>query len=115
MLRLPLIASLLLLSPATAIAQDRQITSRSEFVSKVANRDLTRLGIGVRVSPGGQISGSAFGTKLTGTWNWDGRVFCREMQWGQRTFDYSCQSVILRDDRVYFQPRSGNAVYLNLG
>lgn len=105
----------LLIIPHGATAQETSITDRATFVDRVADRELTRLGIGVRVTPGGQITGRAYGTAVTGTWEWRGRQFCREMQWGSRRWADSCQSVYIRDGRVYFQPRSGDSVYLNLG
>lgn len=113
MLRASLIAAALVAAPVAAPATtDERITSRSEFVDRVANRKLSRLGVGVRVTPGGRIEGSAWGTAVTGTWDWRGNRFCREMQWGDRSWDDSCQAVIIREDRVYFQPSSGSSVYL---
>jgi len=44
----------------------RRITEQSEFIRLVADRDLTRLGIRLEVSPEGGIGGSAFGTGVTG-------------------------------------------------
>ncbi|MBJ3764130.1 dihydrodipicolinate reductase [Maribius pontilimi] len=102
------------LGPLPALANQTTITDRATFVDRIANRNLSRLGVGVTVTPGGRIEGSAFGTAVTGTWEWRGRQFCREMQWGDRTWDDSCQSVHVRDGRVYFQPSSGSSVYLNL-
>ena len=115
MVRVLALLALSVFLPAPAFAEQTSITDRATFVDRIANRDLTRLGIGVRVTPGGEIDGDAFGAPVTGTWEWRGRQFCREMQWGDRTFGDSCQSVHIRDGRVYFQPSSGNSVYLNLG
>ena len=109
-----LIAVLLLLLPGIAGAQEDRITTRGDFLDRVAGRPLSRLGIGIRVTPGGQITGNAFGATVTGSWEWSGRMFCREMAWGSRSWDRECQAVFLREGRVYFQARDGDSVYLNL-
>jgi len=113
MLRASLIAAAFVGTPlAAASSTDERITTRAEFVDRVANRNLSRLGVGVRVTPGGQIEGSAFGTPVTGSWDWRGNRFCREMKWGDRSWEDSCQAVVIRENRVYFQPSSGSSVYL---
>lgn len=112
MLRLTLVLIALAL-PATA--QER-LSSREQFVSRVADRELTRLGIGVSVTGDGRIRGSAFGTPVTGSWDWSGAFFCRTMEWGSRSWGRSCQAVQIDGGRVYFiaDKGRGSQVYLNL-
>lgn len=115
MLRLNLLV-LMFIWPLAAASQEsgQQIVDRAAFVETVAGRNLSRLGIGIQLSPDGTISGRAYGAEVSGSWRWEGSRFCREMRWGDRTFEDACQSVILRGERVYFRPESGDAVYLVL-
>ncbi len=53
------------------------VKSQDCFVQITSRRALTRFGMNVDVSPGGQISGRAFGYPVTGAWQWSGSNFCR--------------------------------------
>ena len=86
-----------------ASAQDlTRVTDRAAFESRVIGQDLSRLGITVRVRPGGVIAGSAFGGEVTGSWDWQDGFFCREMSWGSRSWDWNCQAVYIGVDTVRF-------------
>ena len=114
---MPLIAALfaLILIAVPAAAQER-ISERSQFVSRVGGKSLTRLGVEVTVTPGGGIAGSAFGRSVEGTWDWTGSHFCRAMNWGSRSWSRSCQVVQIDGDRVYFidDKGRGDSVWLSL-
>jgi hypothetical protein len=69
------------------------VTDRSDFLSLVQNRELTRMGITLDVRPDGSIAGRAFGREVTGAWSWQDGFFCRDLAWGNRTFPYNCQKV----------------------
>lgn len=71
------------LLPATALAETfTPVTRQQDFVHLVSGKDLTRFGIRLSVSPTGDISGRAFGRKVTGAWEWNGQYFCRELYVG---------------------------------
>ena len=108
--------TLMMIALATPVAAQERISTRDQFVSRVADRQLSRVGIGVTVTQDGRISGSAFGTGVTGSWDWSGAFFCRKMEWGSRSWDRSCQAVQIDGDRVYFigDKGRGSQVYLNL-
>ena len=102
-----LITALLIAAPAAASAQ--VVTDRDAFVALVEGRSLTQrlLGVDLRVSSDGQITGGAMGGAVTGSWVWQDRFFCREMAWGSRLFDLNCQAVVLDGDLLRFTADKG--------
>lgn len=97
-LRSATIVALLLLPAAPALADYEPIRDRTEFVGVVTQGELTRMGIRLKVTPEGEIVGSAFGRDVSGSWTWEGDYFCRDLFWGDRAFGYNCQEVA-RDGR----------------
>jgi hypothetical protein len=87
--------SLLCALPATAFAFER-VTDRGAFVDLVSGRSLTSLGVTLRVLPDGRIEGRAFGSSVTGSWDWRNGLFCRELVAPARSFPLNCQ-VVQRD------------------
>lgn len=101
---------------AAPLAAQERIGTRDAFVERVAGRELTRLGIGMTVTPDGAIAGNAFGGAVRGSWTWEGGFFCREMAWGDRQWPRNCQLVQIEGDRVRFvaDRGEGDSVYLSL-
>lgn len=65
------------------------------FLKLVEGRDL-HIGLynlTLNLAPGGQITGSALGWGITGTWRWDGGYFCRQMDWSGYAIADNCQLV----------------------
>jgi hypothetical protein len=91
----------LILAATPALAFER-VTDRSAFVGLVEGRTLTSLGISLRVLRDGQIAGRAFGSTVTGTWNWRDGLFCREMAAASRQFPLNCQVVQLDGTTLRF-------------
>ena len=90
-------AALLVTTPAAVAAEEFEtITEEQEFVSLIADRELQRFAINLRVTPEGQIVGRGFGREVTGDWDWQGGYFCRDLFWGEMDLGYNCQKV-LRD------------------
>ncbi|RVT83303.1 dihydrodipicolinate reductase [Rhodobacteraceae bacterium CCMM004] len=103
--------------PAPASADSfTQITDRGTFVTLVNGRELTYAlgGIRLRVSPSGQIAGRAFGQPVTGSWNWQGRYFCRELRYGNEVIPANCQRVEVRSSTVRFTADRGTGDVANL-
>ncbi|QFT91219.1 hypothetical protein FIU86_00065 [Roseovarius sp. THAF9] len=97
------------------MAQDfNQIDDKSEFLSVVADKNLTRFGINVTVTPSGQIEGKAFGRPVTGAWQWKSGFFCRDLYWGQRNLGPNCQAVRVQGSTVRFISDQGNGEYADL-
>ena len=69
------------------------ITQKAAFVKLVTGRMLQRFGIGLAVGPGGTITGSAFGTAVTGSWVWRDGFFCRDLAYGSTKIAMNCQRV----------------------
>jgi hypothetical protein len=59
------------------------VSSRDSFVSLIEGRELRRFGIRLTVTPDGTIQGRAFGTPVTGQWNWNDGYFCRDLFYGE--------------------------------
>lgn len=101
-----IVAAMAVVLSAPTDAQARElflVKDRAEFVALVAGRDLTRLGVRLTVTPDGQISGRAFGFAVTGTWNWQGNYFCRDMSYGSgNALGYNCQVVYQNGDTLRF-------------
>ncbi|MGI3211567.1 dihydrodipicolinate reductase [Roseovarius tibetensis] len=91
-----------------------QITDRSQFVSLIKDRDLSRFGINVNVTPDGDIKGRAFGSAVTGAWRWDGSYFCRDLYWGDMDLGANCQSVELKGNTVRFTSDQGQGRHADL-
>lgn len=103
-----------LLAPAAAPADVVQVTSRSEFVRLVDGRTLSTLGVRLRVSPAGQITGSAWGRQVSGTWRWQDGYFCREMTFGDKPIAADCQVVTREGDRLRFIAQRGEGQQASL-
>lgn len=111
-----ILATLTTLLPmqAGAADTDHRVTDRSEFVSLVAGRQLTHLGVALTVGDNGRISGRAFGKAVTGSWNWQDGYFCRTMTWGDEVLPHNCQTVRLEGSRLRFTSDQGAGDYARL-
>ena len=114
-MRLALAALLVVSLAGPAAADFQRVTDRGNFVSLVQNRDLTRLGIRLNVSGDGRIQGRAFGQSVSGSWNWSGEYFCRELYLNGDAIDAgNCQTVEVRGNTVRFTSDQGEGEYADL-
>ncbi|WP_424990698.1 dihydrodipicolinate reductase [Fluviibacterium sp. S390] len=90
-----------------AVADYSRITDKRTFAEMVAGRQLTRLGIELTVTPGGDIRGSAFGKQVSGAWEWQNGYFCRDLVWGERDLGFNCQEVALKGRALKFTSDRG--------
>ncbi|MBC7154229.1 MAG: dihydrodipicolinate reductase [Rhodobacteraceae bacterium] len=104
------------LLPATALAETfTPVTRQQDFVNLVSGKDLTRFGIRLSVSPTGDISGRAFGRKVTGAWEWNGQYFCRELYVGSDDLGGpNCQAVLKNGDTLRFIADQGKGDHADL-
>ncbi len=100
------LASLSVAAPAAA-SEFRVVTDRNEFIQLVQDRELTRFGIRLRVSPEGDIDGRGFGYDVFGAWEWDGSFFCRDLGYGNTDLGHNCQLVAVRGNTVRFVADQG--------
>lgn len=96
----------LLMSPVTAHAFEK-IESRTDFVSLVNGKALTRFGIKLDVTDQGAIIGRGFGRDVKGAWDWQGDYFCRSLYWGTYDLGYNCQEVRVNGDTLRFTSDQG--------
>ncbi len=86
------------------------LTDEAEFVQLVDGREMTLglFGIRLAVTPDGRITGRAAGWDVSGTWDWQEGLFCREMDWGGSEIPYNCQLVEVQGaDRIRFTVDAG--------
>ncbi|WP_375551279.1 dihydrodipicolinate reductase [Rhodophyticola porphyridii] len=90
------------------------VDTRESFVSLVEGRELTRFGIRLNVTPSGEIVGRAFGSAVTGQWDWDGRYFCRDLFYGDEDLGPNCQLVQVNGNTLRFTSDRGAGIYADL-
>ncbi|AHM03229.1 hypothetical protein roselon_00815 [Roseibacterium elongatum DSM 19469] len=100
-------------APASA-EEFTTLTSRDSFVSLIEGRELRRLGIRLTVTPDGRITGRAFGTAVSGAWNWDGSYFCRDLFFGDEDLGFNCQQVELSGRTLRFTSDQGTGDFADL-
>ena len=103
------LAMLLSVLAAPVAASDFQrIADRDNFVELIQNRDLTRFGIRLKVSDTGEITGRAFGRKVSGDWTWKSGYFCRDLFVNGDPLDVeNCQTVQVNGDTMRFTSDMG--------
>jgi hypothetical protein len=90
------------------------VASRDSFVSLVQGRELRRFGIRLTVSPDGAITGRAFGTQVTGRWDWNNGYFCRDLFYGDENLGFNCQLVQVNGETLRFTTDQGQGIYADL-
>ncbi|WP_220748291.1 MULTISPECIES: dihydrodipicolinate reductase [Jannaschia] len=95
-----------LVAPLPALAFE-PVTTRDGFLSLVQGKTLAGDGVSLRVGPDGSIAGRGFGLRVTGTWDWQGRFFCRTLDTAVRDFPRNCQTVEIQGATVRFTADQG--------
>jgi len=103
-----------LLADTAAAESFSVVSSRDTFVSLIEGRELRRFGIRLTVSPDGLIEGRAFGSPVTGQWDWDGSFFCRDLFWGGENLGFNCQLVQADGETLRFTTDQGQGIYADL-
>lgn len=106
-LRITILAAIAALAPLPALADLTRITDRGVFVSTVQGRELSRLGVSLLVAANGSITGRALGRDVTGSWAWEGGMFCRTLDAGDRQFARNCQVVSADGSNIRFHADQG--------
>jgi hypothetical protein len=89
------------------LADLARVTDRAAFVSAIEGRELSRLGVSLRVSADGTIGGRALGRDVTGAWTWENGMFCRTLDAGDRQFPRNCQVVSVDAGNIRFHADQG--------
>lgn len=92
--------SALAIATVPAFAEFQQVTSRSDFVSLVTGKTLSRPLVRIQISSGGNISGKGASWPISGQWQWQGKYLCRSLEWGGDDLGYNCQEVKTDGTRV---------------
>jgi hypothetical protein len=90
------------------------VSSRESFVALVQGRELRRFGIRLTVTPDGEIVGRAFGSEVTGDWDWENGYFCRDLFWGGEDLGFNCQLVQVNGGTLRFTTDQGQGIYADL-
>jgi len=112
--RMIALVSVLLLATPVFAESFKPVTSHDSFVSLMQNRELTRLGISLTVTPDGRIDGRAFGRDVSGAWRWQSGYFCRDLYWGSKNLGPNCQAVKVQGQTVRFISDQGTGEYADL-
>lgn len=109
------VASATMAIGAPANAEEFDIVdTREEFISAITGKELTRMGIRLEVTESGVIEGRAFGTPVSGAWNWSDGYFCRDLYYGDRDLGSNCQQVAINADTIRFTSDFGTGDYADL-
>lgn len=97
------------LAASAAVADYVPVTDEATFLQLVEGRELRHrfYPITLSVLPDGQVSGSAVGWGVEGTWRWEDGFFCRELFWGGDPIPYNCQLVEIDEDVIRFTVDQG--------
>lgn len=91
-----------LLLPHVAAAELKRVENKSEFVSLVQGKTLSRPLVQLNVTADGRISGRGVTWNITGSWDWQNGYFCRDLNWGGDDLGYNCQAVLADGAEVRF-------------
>lgn len=105
----------IVLAGSPALAEFQRVKERDSFVSLISNKNLTRLGIRLKVSQDGRIMGRAFGQKISGDWSWSSGYFCRDLYVNGDELDTkNCQTVEVNGNTLRFTSDKGQGDYADL-
>lgn len=101
-------AAIACIAPAAGIASEaKQITDKSEFLSLLSGKTISRPLVKISVTSDGRISGKGASWPVTGSWSWENGYFCRSLDWGGSDLGYNCQMVTLDDGSISFTSDRG--------
>lgn len=90
------------------------VSKKSDFVALITGKALTRFGISIDLSPGGTIKGRAFGSPVTGAWQWQNGLFCRDLYFGTKDLGPNCQTVKRKGNTLRFTSDAGKGTSADL-
>ena len=96
------IGAAMVLAATPVLADFQPVREETTFRSLVEGRELTRLGVRLKVLPQGEITGRGFGMQVGGAWEWRDGYFCRTLEFGQSGDPYNCQLVLRNGDTLRF-------------
>lgn len=85
-----------LMAPLPAAAESyEKVDDKAAFLAAVQGRKLrlALYGITLSVNADGSIKGKAFGKDVTGSWDWNNGLFCRELELPGSSIARNCQLV----------------------
>ena len=95
-------AALTFAVPQIAWAELKRVENKSEFMSLVQGKTLSRPLVRLNVSPDGKITGRGATWDVTGSWDWKNGFFCRDLNWGGDDLGYNCQAVLANGSEMRF-------------
>lgn len=102
MFKRSVLALILLCAGHSAQAEMQQITTKADFLAKVAGKTLSNSQGTYVIYPDGTLKGKvAGGKKLSGSWAWQGKFWCRNaIIEGKGETGTDCQKVELDGDKL---------------
>ena len=93
-------AFVLALLAAPAAADFKRITTKSEFLDLVVEREFTASETIVQYTEDGNMVGVARGMQIKGTWEWISDALCRKATLGSTDLGYNCLTVHADGDNM---------------
>ena len=100
-------AVVLALLAAPAAADFKRITTKSEFLDLVVEREFTASETSVRYTEDGNMVGVARGMQIKGTWDWISDALCRKATLGSTDLGHDCLTVHADGDHVILVRNKG--------
>ena len=95
--------------PTLTLAQSGLWINKEErFLEIIDGKKLKRFLIELSVEKDGTIYGTGAGRPVTGSWQWSGEYFCRNLIWGEKDLGTDCQKIELRGQKLYFIANQGS-------
>ncbi len=108
---LRLIPALLLLSSVSTLAIAEEIKGKQEFIELVSDKKLVLDNSWVRILRNGTVEGKGPDQgDITGTWEWKGRYYCRDIVIDGETLPPDCQTVTIEGNIVTFTHKEGSGI-----
>ena len=85
----------------------KKIETEQEFRDVVVEKRLSNKHGYTMVHEDGTLSGDFGGKKMTGTWSWDDKYFCRTAKLGSKKFPLNCLTVTVSGDKATFRRNKG--------
>ena len=95
-------------SGCVATPDYQTITTRDEYLTKVAGRTVN-LGDGSSTTHAdGTMTGKVGGLPIVGSWTWEDGFFCRQGKVGPEQMERDCQKLEIADDNLRVTRNSGD-------
>lgn len=106
-----LVSWMALFGLAVTQASAEEIESKNKFLELVADKKLTQGETWVKILKDGVVEGKGpEAGKISGTWEWKGKYYCRDIVIDDVPLPHDCQAVSITGDSVTFAHKDGSGI-----